>query len=78
MIEGKDLRNRGEKSDEVQSDLRRIGGPRRKTEAEPDPLGERLRLARDLRPTGGIDVHCGHCWGSGRDAAIRAIEDGEI
>jgi hypothetical protein len=42
-------------------------------ESEPARLQRRLAVARAVRPPKG--VCCGHCFGNGRDAAIRAIED---
>lgn len=74
MIESHDLQNRGpdpKGSAEAQAAIRRVKG---KPETDPPTLAERVAAAKDLRPTTGPDLHCGHCWATGRDAAVRAIE----
>jgi len=75
MIEKGDLQNRPADprgSEAVQADIHRIKGPR-KPDAAAD-LAARLQAARDMVPSRDEQLHCGHCWGQGRDAAIKAIE----
>lgn len=75
MIKSNELENRGPAgtgeprgSDKVRRDLARVKG---KSSEEQEAIA--LAAARELRaPAAGI--HCGHCWGLGRDAAILAIE----
>lgn len=55
--------------------------PRRGRRPEPQDqvdaaadLARRIEAARNLRAPRPSIEHCGHCWGEGRDAAIRVIE----
>jgi hypothetical protein len=79
MVPASDLENRGPEpkgAETVQADLRRVAG-RRKPEPDVRDLAARLAAARALQPPDQVQrdtQHCGHCWGSGRDAAIRVIE----
>ena len=41
-----------------------------------DPLAARLEAARALVAPRLGHEHCGHCWGEGRDAALRVLEGG--
>jgi hypothetical protein len=75
MIRGGDLENRqvigGE---EFEAARQKLGG-RKKSEPEAPPsFAERIAAARALRPPKPQIEHCGHCWGEGRDAALRALE----
>jgi len=81
MIESGDLKNRAVTDprgvDAVDADIRRIKG--RKSEPDPfaistEELSARLRAARAVPLLPGPYLHCGHCFGEGRDAAIRALE----
>lgn len=83
MIKGGDLDNRQEDprgSADADQALRRL--KERRPKGEPDPaeaspsLAERIEAARALRPPRSSAVHCGCCFGQGRDAAIRVIEEG--
>ena len=75
MIDKGDLQNRQADprgSEAVQADIQRMKGKRKLDAAE--DLATRLQAARDLVPSRDEQLHCGHCWGQGRDAAIRVIE----
>lgn len=76
MIERGDLKNRAVMtsggSDPVEADIQRVKG-KRKPEADPD-LAERIAAARAVPILPAHQLHCGHCFGEGRDAAIRAFE----
>jgi hypothetical protein len=74
MIKSGDLANRAVTdpagSEAVRADIQRMKG-------RPKPelgLAERLQAARALVPTRDDQMHCGHCWGEGRDATIKMIE----
>ncbi len=75
MIRSGDLQNRDldpKGSEAVQADIQHVKG---KHKSEPDPeFAARLQAARDVVPPRDGQLHCGHCWGQGRDAAIRVIE----
>ncbi len=79
VIESSSLENRMARGAEtVQADLRRAAG--RKAKPEAPELAARLAAARALLPPEGLmrdSQHCGHCWGTGRDAAVRAIAEAE-
>jgi hypothetical protein len=61
--------------EEFQSELQRAKG---KKKTDPLTLAERIQAARDLTaPLRSAELHCGHCWGNGRDAAIKAIEEAQ-
>lgn len=80
MIESGDLKNRAVADPHgtaaVEADIRRIKG------RKPEPDGAisaeehaaRIRAARVVPLLPGPHLHCGHCFGEGRDAAIRALE----
>lgn len=80
MIKSGDLENRvvadPRGAEAVEADIRRIRGHK----AAPDgaisaeELAARLRAARAIPLLPGPQLHCGHCFGEGRDAAIRALE----
>lgn len=76
MIERGDLKNRAVTesvgSERVEADIQRVKG-KRKPEADPN-LAERIAAARAVPMLPTQDLHCGHCFGEGRDAAIRAFE----
>lgn len=87
MIKSSDLENRAAMSENIRGEdvanvaneeLQRLKGKPRKpeTEAATGPtLTDRLAAARNVRPNArDRNLHCGHCFGEGRDAAIRAFE----
>jgi hypothetical protein len=68
MQHGAELENRQAKPrghEVVEADLRRVKGER-------TPMAARLEAARQMRPP--KESCCGHCWATGRDAVIRALE----
>jgi len=76
MIKGDELNNRmadpaPKGADAVADDIRRVKGQTTKWETE---LAARIRAAREVPLLPGPYLHCGHCFGEGRDAAIRAFE----
>jgi len=80
MIEKGDLTNRAitdlRGADAVEADIRRVKGHK----SEPDGAisaeehAARILAARAVPLLPGPHLHCGHCFGEGRDAAIRALE----
>jgi hypothetical protein len=79
MIKGSELENRGPAAsgglhggEEAAKDPQPVkkGGTK---DAEAPNLAARVAAARHLRPDL-REIHCGHCWGTGRDAALRVIE----
>jgi len=79
MINSGDLTDRAMNprgSDTVEGDTARIKGKAKKTEDDPHmrELAARLAAARAVPLLRAPDLHCAHCFGEGREAAIRAFE----
>jgi hypothetical protein len=71
VIKSGDLQNRMASSDQVQEDIQR-GKTKRAPEPEQE-LAARIAAARAVVLP--INGHCSHCFGLGRDEAVRAFEN---
>jgi hypothetical protein len=79
MIKGSELENRGPAAsgglhggEEATDDPQRAKAKRGTKDADSPSLAERIAAARNVKPNYRV-VHCGHCFGIGRDEAIRTI-----